>query len=188
MSEDQQLDTVEAVEKAQTPVSNEIKLSTGVVLRAKKANPLVMVRVMAAFPRPKPPTWMNPKMGREMENPDDPDYRARLQAWQMESGSTILNAMILLGTELVKTPKGFEGPHPVDGKDGEREWPEWIQEYEFLGIPTHPNNASWRYLTWVMFKAAANEKDFNLIKEKVGRLSGISEDAVQSAEEFPGSE
>lgn len=187
MEPDEQLNVALAVEKAQTPVDNTIKLSTGVVLRAKKANPLVMVRVMAAFPRPKPPTWVNPTMGREMENPDDPDYQARLQSWQMESGSAILNAMILLGTELVSMPNGFPGPHP-EKKKGELQWPEWIQEYEFLGIPTHPNNASWRYLTWVMFKAAANEKDFDLIKEKVGRLSGISEDAVKSAEEFPGSE
>lgn len=191
--QDEIIKVVDAVEEAQKIPDNEIRLSTGVVLRAKKANPLVMIRVMSAFPRPKPPTWISPKMGREMENPDDPEYRAQLQSWQMESGSALLNAMILLGTELVSVPKDFPGPHPTKKKGNnngqqELEWPEWIEEYEFLGIPMHASNQSWRYLTWVMFKAASNEKDFDLIKEKVGRLSGISEEAVKSAEDFPGSE
>lgn len=176
----------QAVDDAKREETNSITLSTGVKLRAKKANPLVMIRVMAAFPRPKPPTWFNPTMGREMENPQDPDYMDKLQAYQMEMSSAMLSAMIMLGTELEELPKGFEGPHPIT-KKGETIWPEWIEEYSLLGIPMHAQNESWRYLTWVMFKAVEDENDLDKIKEVVGKLSGIREDAVQTAEQFPGS-
>lgn len=153
-----------------------IPLSSGVILRAKQAPPLALVKVMAAFPRPKPPTWMNPQMGREMENPDDPEYIERLKAHQTESSNAILNALILLGTELKETPKKFPGPDSN----------EWLEEYSELGLPTRPASKGWRYLTWVTFKAVLNENDLMAIRDAVGRLSGVPEDAVQSAETFSG--
>lgn len=151
-----------------------IRLSSGVVLRAKQAPPLTLVKVMAAFPRPKPPTWFNQQMGREMENPDDPDYIERLKAHQTESSNAILNALILLGTELAELPKKYPGPDSND----------WIDEYAELGLPARPNSKGWRYLTWVTFKAVQNENDLIAIRDAVGRLSGVPEDAVQSAETF----
>jgi hypothetical protein len=169
---------VSAVEQAQKPKDNLVTLSTGVVLRGKQANPLVLIDVMAAYPRPKPPVWKHPTMGREMENTDDPDYRNRVKAWEAESSSATLNAMILLGTELVKIPKGMPGPDEA----------EWLDEYELLNLPMHPANKSWRYLKWVLFKAVRDEKDLMRIRDVVGRLSGVSERAVESAESFPGSE
>jgi len=171
-------EVAEAIEEQKKPKDNTITLSTGVVLRGKQANPLILIDVMANFPRPKPPIWKNPKMGREMENPDDPEYRARLQGWEMEMSSATLNAMILLGTELVKVPKGF--PKPKDDS--------WLEEYELLGLDMRPDNDSWRYLKWVTFKAVKDEKDLEKIRDVVGRLSGVSESSVESAAAFPGSE
>jgi hypothetical protein len=170
--------TALAVDLATTPEDNTIRLSTGVVLRGKQANPLTLVKVMAAFPRPRPPTWRDPKMGREMENPDDPEYIERVKAWQMESSNAVLNALILLGTELDSKPKKVPGP------DSD----EWLEEYELLGVPMNPANKSWRYLTWVTFKAAGTKEDLNKIQEVVGRLSGVPEKAVAAAETFPGSD
>jgi len=169
---------VEAVEETRKPKDNTITLSTGVVLKGKQANPLVLIDVMSSFQRPKPPIWKDPKMGREMENPDDPDYRDRLKAWEMEMSSATLNAMILLGTELVSVPKKFPGPQAN----------EWLDEYELLNLPMRPDNTSWRYLKWVTFKAVRDEKDLEKIRDVVGRLSGVSERSVDSAANFPGSE
>lgn len=174
---DKDLKVVKAVEEATKEKDNTIKLSTGVVLLCKKANPLVLIDVMAAFPRPQPPTWFNPTMGREMENSDDPDYQGRVRAWEMESSSATLNAFIQLGTELVSVPKGF--PKPQDDS--------WLEEYELLGLPIRPQNKAWRYLKWVKFKAVADEKDLERIRDMVGSLSGVSEDAVKTAESFSGS-
>jgi len=171
------MEVVKAVEDAQIPRGNTITLSTGVVLRGKQVPPLVLIKIMAAFPRPKIPTWISPTMGREMENPDDPDYIDRVKSWKIESASITLTALILLGTELVSIPKKISGP---DGK-------EWLEEYQVLGIPMSPENKNWRYLTWITFKAAPTVGDLDLIKEVVGRLSGISEAKVEAAEQFPGS-
>jgi hypothetical protein len=171
------IDTALAVDAAQTNTEAIITLSTGVVLKCKQAPSLTLVKVMGAFPRPKPPVWINKQVGREMENPDDPDYIERLRAWQMESSNAILNALVLLGTELVSKPKGFPGPN----EDA------WLDEYQLLGVPMLPENKSWRYLTWVTFKAAIADSDMDLIKEAVGKLSGIPEQKVKAAEEFPGS-
>lgn len=155
-----------------------IRLSSGVVLRGKQAPPLLLVKVMAAFPRPKPPVYMNPTLGREVENPDDPDYLDRVRSNQTESTNAMMNALILLGTELVETPKKF--PKPSDDS--------WLEEYQELGMATKPGNKSWRYLTWVTFKAVLNEKDLTEIQKVVGRLSGVPESAVKSAEDFPRSD
>lgn len=168
-------ETVEAIEKVQKQ-DDLITLSTGVVLRAKQAPPLVLIEVMSSFPRPKPPVYHNEKMGREIENPDDPDYIERVKSWEMESSKAVLNALIILGTELVSKPKGFAGP-------GEQKW---MDEYSMFGVPMHPQNETWRYLTWVKYKAVQNEKDLEAIREVVGRLSGVRDSSVKSAEEFPG--
>ena len=165
----------EAVEGAVEAQDNEIVLSTGVVLRAKKANTVVLINVMAAYPRPKPPIWHHPTMGRDMENPDDPDYLERVRSWQLEYSAATLKAFILLGTELISVPKGIPGPNEDD----------WLEEYELLGLDMRPSNKTWRYLTWINFKAVGDEKDLLAIQEKVGRLSGVKEKTVQAAEEFP---
>ena len=166
---------VEAIEAQESDL---LTLSSGVVLRVKQAPPLTLIKVMAAFPRPKPPVYFNQTMGREVENPDDPDYLERLQAHKTESSSALLNALILLGTELISVPKKF--PKPEDAS--------WLEEYGELGIMLKPESKSWRYLNWVMFKAVAHEKDLELIQKAVGRRSGVPETTVKSAEAFPGSD
>ena len=168
---------LDAIDKTSQEDNNEIRLSSGVVLKGKKANPITLIEVMSSFPRPKPPVWQHPTMGREMENPDDPDYKDRVKAWELEMASATLMAFILLGTDLVSVPEGFSTPE----SDG------WIEDYQLLNLDTRPNNARWRYLKWVTFKAVVDEKDLELIRDLVGRLSGVSEKSVESAEEFPGS-
>lgn len=167
---------VHAVDDARKPQDNLIRLSTGVVLRGKQAPPMIMIAVMSAFPRPKPPTHFVEVMGREMENPDDPDYLERVAAWQSEQSNATLAALIITGTELVSKPDTMPGP-----KDEA-----WLDEYRLIGVQIHADNAAWRYLRWVQYKAAVAVDDIKQITEVVGRLSGVPEKAVKSAEEFPG--
>jgi hypothetical protein len=163
---------VEAIEATE---DNLIHLASGVVLRGKASPPLTLIKVMAAFPAPKVPVYFNKTMGREVENPDDPDYLDRVQANKTESSNALLNALIILGTELVEVPKKF--PKPQDDT--------WLEEYQELGLPMRPENKTWRYLTWITFKAVVDAKDLQEIQKVVGRLSGVPESAVQSAEKFP---
>jgi len=162
---------VEASEKADDHL---ITLSTGVVLRAKTAAPMGLIRIMAAFPRPKVPEYMNTRIGRIMENPDDPDYRERVTAHKAEQGAAMLNALILLGTEVESVPKKF--PKHTDDS--------WIDELTEIGVQVNPDKDSSRYLNWIMFKAAPKTEDVQAIQEKVGSLSGVPEGAVQTAEDF----
>jgi hypothetical protein len=168
----------DAIDTAGQAGSNEICLSTGVILIAKQANPNVLIRVMTDAQRPEPPTWFNKAMGREMENPDDPDYIKRVQAWEMGYNNSMLNALIGLGTELKSKPKGFPGPDDDT----------WLEDYKAFGLQTHPESKAWRYITWILFKAAVIDKDTQAISDKVKQLSGVREADVKSAETFPGSD
>lgn len=161
-----------------------ITLSTGVVLLAKPANPNMLIRAMASHQRPSPPMVFIKEMGRQMENPDDPDYISRVQAWQMEYSNAMLNVLIGLGTEIHSIPKGMEGPHPKK-KD---ELPNWIKDYVAMGFPIVPDSPAWRYITWVMFVAGPTEADTQLIGRKVRALSGVKEADVRDAENFPASD
>lgn len=202
------IETARAIDAALEPQDDTITLSSGVVLRGKKTNPAILIQVMAAIPRPEPPMYMNDKMGREMENPDDPNYIERLQAWKIEYSDRVVTAMISLGTELVFAPKELgnpnihEQPTPpvVKGKEktDDKEylkrlqtWRQeiaWLKDYSLLGMPMIPEHEGWRYLTWVKFKAVQDESDMQKIMEVVGRLNGIRESSVKSAENFPGSD
>lgn len=176
MNDVDDMKTVRAIADQKKGAQDEFTLSSGVVLRAKKANPIMLIKVMTRFPRPKPPIVPDVRMGRDMENPDDPDYIERVKAWDMESNAQVLNALILLGTELVSVPKGVEKP------SGDK----WIDKYRLLDMPVHPESEDWRYLSWVTFIAAPDEKDLDIIQEAVSKLSGIAEADVKDAEQFPG--
>jgi len=163
-------------------VDNLIRLSSGVVLRAKQANPNMLIRAMTAHPEPKVPVYFSKEMGRDIENPDDPDYISRKKTWEMGYSSAMLNVLIGLGTELESVPKGMEGPHPVK-KNGDM--PAWINEYAAMGLPIIPSSENWRYITWVMFRAAPTAEDTQKISQTVMSMSGIKEADVQNAERFP---
>jgi hypothetical protein len=166
----------QAIDKrANGQADNEIRLSTGVVLTAKQANPNVLIRIMTAVPRPKPPTYFDEMMNKELENPDHPDYRKQVEAWEMQYNNGMLNALVGLGTELKSKPKNIPSP----------ENDTWLADYEALGLPVVKGSKAWRYITWVLFVAATTDKDTQLIAEKVKSLSGVKEDDVQAAESFP---
>lgn len=164
-----------AMDTEKEPVDNLIRLSTGVVLRAKQANPNLLIRVMNKVRRPQPPLYFDKVMGREMENPNDPDYISRVEAWTMDYSGGMYNVLIGAGTELVSIPPGMEGP------DGEK----WIKDYQAFDLPSISDSPAWRYITWVMVKAAVIDKDMEAIGKKVKALSGVKEEDVQNATNFP---
>lgn len=163
---------IEAVKKTD---ARTIVLSTKVILQGRQVNPLVLTRLMSKTPRPHPPKVFMKVMGREMENPDDPEYIDALKQWKVESSDSLATAMILLGTSLESKPDDMPGP------DDEA----WQFEYRLLGFDI-VDNAQWRYLNWVRFKAIADEYDVQQIIKTVGALSGVREADVKSVEQFPG--
>lgn len=174
--------SLDAVKGALAEDDNVITLSTGVKLRTKTIPPNVFVAAASAFPLPKPPMVMDKLLGRMMENVDDPEYASRVQSIQMQQADTILNVMIVYGTELISVPKGFSEPKI---KKGER--PRWLKKYSLLGLPIFEDDPDWLYLTWVKSEVAVTKEDNEAIQKGVGRLSGVPEKDVRAAQEFPGS-
>jgi hypothetical protein len=164
-----------AIDKAGEPNSNEVRLSTGVVLSVSQANPNILIRAMTAHRRPVPPTYFSKEMGREMENPDDPDYISRVQAWQLEYSNTLLNVLIGLGTKLKSKPEKMPGPLDED----------WLHDYRMLGLDVWPESKAWRYITWVMYVASKTSEDTELIGAAVKAVSGVKEADVRDAADFP---
>ena len=169
--------------------NNLITLSNGVVLRGKMVPPLVYVTVMGAFPRPKPPEWKDPNLGRMVDNPDDPYYLERVASVENEKNSAILNVMIVYGTEAADIPSHVSSPFIEYKKIGNKEEkiePSWFKRYRLLGLPTFEDDRDWMYLTWIKSEVATTKHDLELIQKVVGRLSGVPEKDVQAAESFPG--
>lgn len=150
---------------------------------ARQANPHILIMIMTKTERPEPPEYFDRAMGRTMLNAADPDYIKRVQAWERDYSSGMLKALIGEGTSLKSVPKGMEGPHPIGKKNPEEM--DWVREYRNYGFEIYADLPSWRYLTWVLFKAAVTEKDTQLIGDKVKALSGVKEADVQAAESFP---
>lgn len=161
---------VDAPEKQNGHLKTEdITLSTGVVLRCRAVSASLFADLLARYPTPRPPVvWLEDK-GREEENPDHPDYIAQVQQHNIQIAKALSDAMVLLGTEIVSIPKG------VSRQDDKA----WLDEmralgYELRSIPE-------RYLAWIKFKAVANTSDFNAIGKAVGRQTGVTEVDVESA-------
>ncbi len=191
--------TLEAVRNAVKEEDNTITLSTGVKLRGKTVAPNILISAMAAFPRPKPPLWRDPNLGRMVENPDDPDYIKQVQSMESQQADVMLNIMIVYGTELDSVPNGFSRPFPEEksGKKQKAEGgrqkaeggrPDWLRKYALLGLPTFEEDRDWLYLTWVKTEAALKKEDNESIQKMVGKLSGVPERDVQAAETFSGSD
>lgn len=162
------------IEESTGEDKNLVTLSSGVVLEVFQANPHTLIKVMTRTRRPEPPTYYAEKLGKEVENPDDPDYIARVKSWEMDYNSAMLNALIGLGTKLHSKPKGMPGPEDES----------WLKDYSVFLTP-HPESKMWRYIEWVLFVAATSEKDTLMIGAKVRELSGVKEADVRDAVSFP---
>ena len=176
--------------REETKATDVITLSTGVTLRGKTVAPNILIAAMAAFPRPKPPLWRDPNLGRMVENPDDPDYIKQVQSMESQQADVMLNIMIVYGTELLNVPEGFSRPYPEEGKRKQKAEigkPAWLRKYALLGMPTFEEDRDWLYLTWVKTEAALKKEDNEAIQKMVGKLSGVPERDVQAAETFSGS-
>ena len=160
-----------------TPVDNaSIVLSTGVVLKARAVSTLVITDLTRRLTKPTVPTVYNKDIGRDEENPFSPEYVGKMEKWEADVSSGMIDTFILLGTELVSIPKGMPG---ADGK-------EWREDMELLGIEISSSKKH-SYLLWIKYVAAPSQNDISEIITAVSRLSGvIEEDVDEAVDTFPG--
>ena len=144
-------------EKNNTSVDNELKFSTGVVLRIKPVTPLVVMDISKRHKKPSIPLFMNEDKGRSEENPFDPTYLADMEDYNFKVTSTIIDAFIAMGTEIVSIPKEIE---KVESDD-------WIDTLSAIGIEGNFENKKVRYILWVKYIALPTEDDIDFLTTEI---------------------
>jgi hypothetical protein len=149
-----------------------VELSTGVKLRVKALSPFVIQKIKDHMEaeRPKVPTKFIEEDNRTIEIPEDPAYLEAMDKFSDRRTEAVMNAAMLLGTELESVPDGFDGP----SDNG------WSQRLAILGFDP-PANDSERYLQWVKYMAAPTTSDIEKINEAIFALIGVSEAEVAAA-------
>lgn len=155
-------------------VRDRICLSNGVVLKIRPVPPLAMREAATSEPQPKPPIVHIAAQDRDEENPNDPDYLAEVERWQLKQLARVADVMLILGTELVDLPQEC-GLVPPDSD-------EWIEMLQAAGIQIQvSSNRYTRYLTWLRLYAIRSEPDLAEVFTAVVSASGVTEVEVQRA-------
>lgn len=164
-----------AVEDAEKDADNTLTLSNGVVVRVKPLPDLLMRKLYSKFDPPEPPevevnsggkTWTEP-------NYDDPNYENAMRKYTMTIADGIANLILLRGFEIVSKPDSIP-----DYEDDDT----WEAELAAIGVDI-PEKPLERKLTWTEYRIVETNNDLNAIQEASQRLSGISEEDVEEAQE-----
>lgn len=167
-----------AVEAADAQASRDPSLftaSNGLRLKLKRVPQLLVLDATKHLRRPRIPMVMDPAKGREMENPNDPDYLDEVRRFVTTQSITALNIYLTLGvTVLTPLP---EGVAPLESD----EWSDMIHVvYPELEIPP---SGPMRKLIWLKYHAVPDE-DLNRVLSAIALLGGaVREEDVQRAQE-----
>lgn len=147
--------------------------SSGVKFKLKRISMFLIKDITDQIPEPKTPTWFNEDKGRTEENPNDPDYKAAVDKITYKKSMTALEAICMLGTDIISLPPDMESPE----SDG------WVEGLKELGIEV-PDRKRPRYLHWVKYTGVLSESEMAELCAQVVRLSGGTVEAdVQQATE-----
>jgi hypothetical protein len=138
-------------------------LSTGVKVRITPVSASLISEVTTRYKYPKVPTFFNEDKGRDEENPVHPDYLAAKEDVDNLRVQGAMDAMALFGVELL---------------DGVPEDGVWVKKLKLLGIEFDENDPVERDFYYKKHIALAGP-DFALL----GRISGLSEEAITAAED-----
>ena len=165
---------IEGIEQAGED-DNLIRLSTGVILKSNPFPRTMLADIVRKFPEPKVPMFYNEDKERDEENPNDPDYIEAVKKYQFDLTFALVDLGICYGTSIKELPKDIDNPYSSD----------WVDTCNALGLEV-PANKKLRYLKWVKYIAAPEEKDIEAIADKVLASFGTRESQVEKAlETFP---
>lgn len=154
-------------------VRDRIYLGNGVVLKIHPVPPLAMREAATSIPPPAPPIVRIESQDREEENPNDPDYLAEFERWQLKQLARVADVMLILGTSLQELP--------TDGSLVPPEDEDWIEMLEAVGLSVPKTNKYARYLSWLRLYAVRSEQDLSEVFTAVVQASGVTELEVQRA-------
>jgi len=165
----------EVADNAQNNIveDNELEFSSGVVLRIKPVTPLVVMDIAKRHKKPSIPNFFNEDHGRNEENPSDPMYIADMEEYNNKITSTIIDAFIVMGTEVVSIPKDMQ---KIEDND-------WVDMLSSIGIDIDSENKKVRYILWVKYVALPKESDLDFLTTEISALAGVSNTEVAEAED-----
>jgi len=167
-------------EEAKVQDDGLITLSSGVVLHLlENLDPITLMNVMQRLEadRPEVPVTFVETLGREEQNPDDPDYLREVSTWENAYALEIIDVLILLGTEVHSVPKDVEKiPKDIEKLDGFK----WLDKLRLLKVEVDKSEQG-LYLAWVKHVAVKSAEDMTKLMSRVKRLAGVSEADVDEA-------
>lgn len=161
--------TVLDAAESQGDGDNTVTLGTGVVVRVKPISHDTMVSILARFKEPPVPMYYDPERGREIENPDDPDYIEARTRYNIDIAQAMTIAIYALGVELVEVPEDFPGPDDAD----------WLEERRLAGLSSGDSRRA-RLMDWLRHKATIGG-DNGKIMYAAGRATGTMEGDAAAA-------
>jgi hypothetical protein len=157
-----------ALEQTETAIapSNEITLSSGVVLK-RKDFPIMRIQAVAEqFPYPDVPKVYNEQKNKWEQWAGSAEYAKMVEETDHKRGLAVVDTIMAVGTEVVSVPDDFP---TVDSED-------WIDELlHGSGIKVKADSKTARYLAWVKYVAVRDEGDLAKIMEFASRQAGTSE-------------
>lgn len=160
---------------------NRFTTSKGLVLKLQKVNNQIAVDTEMRFPKPKVPMVYIKDDDRYEENPSDPDYLDKLNAWRNSMYENNYNLFLGLGVvrEFGTLPDGMI---PLESDD-------WSEDAEVLGLVV-PTSRMGRMVAWLRYHVLDDSDEVSRCIHKIAVYSGLAaEEEVQEAvETFPSDE
>lgn len=148
-----------------------ITLTSGIKLRTKRVPLDALERAHERITRPQVPIVEIENKGRKEPNPDDPEYKKALKAYEEQTYVAAANVALVMGTEFLSAPDGWLGPQD----DG------WVDELDLLGIEADVSNPARRYHSWLKLYACRGQRDVRYVIWAVFTRTSLTEEEVGRA-------
>jgi hypothetical protein len=154
-----------------------ITLSSGVMLKVKRVNYMIIQAVINRFHYPDIPEVWDKDRSRMIRNPEHPDYKQRCGEIEGERMKAVADAIAAFGVDIEHVPDNL----PLPTAD------EWIDDLELVGIFVKRESTAARQQAWISYVAMPNAEDVARLTKEFLSVMGVSEGAVAEAirENFP---
>ena len=151
---------------------NELKLSSGAVVKPVEIPDMLIQMLYANFPAPKAPMVEIHSGGKHwvQENPDDPRYAETLAERDRTLSAAMINLVLVRGMTVLTLPEGC--PLVEDTS--------WEEELAVMGMVV-PETGTARKLIWLKRFIVTRSLDLATVQTAALELSGATEEAVQEA-------
>lgn len=154
-----------------------ITLSTGVILKVKKINYMIVQAVINQFKYPDIPEVFDKDRGRPIRNPDNPDYKKLCAEVDAHRMNAVADAIAAFGVDIHHIPDHIT---PIEDET-------WIKELALVHIHVEKDFPAARQQAWINYVALKEADDIATLTKQFLSVMGVSEAAVAESirDNFP---